>query len=75
MAHKTAFNAQSLGTALATCGFAGSVVTRDRGFGLHAIATKSAWNDASIKHHIEALHPGEETVLEQFRFGCYTPSI
>jgi SAM-dependent methyltransferase len=75
MAHKTAFTAQTLASALAGGGFAGSVVARDRGFGLYAVATKSAWDEVSIKRLIDVLHPANEYVLERMRFGCYTPSV
>lgn len=75
MAHKTAFSAHTLATALLENGFAGATVTRDRCYGLHAFVTKTEWNAALVDQMLDVLHPGGNNALERLRFGCYIPSI
>lgn len=71
MAHKTAFTALTLGSQLIQAGFAGAAVTRDRVFGLHALATKTAWADEDFDYLVAAFQPTAELLLERLNHGTY----
>ncbi|MDB5814914.1 MAG: hypothetical protein JWN23_2031 [Rhodocyclales bacterium] len=75
MAHKTAFTAQTLSTELMSVGFVGSVVARDQVFGLHALATKTAWNAQAIKKLASGIFLPSPELLEIQSFGCYFPEV
>lgn len=71
MAHKMAFTDRTLAEALLAAGFLGSVVARDKIFGLHSISTKTAWPTTQMESFINGILPKPEFFIGLKTFGCY----
>lgn len=62
MAHKTAFNMNSLADKLIQAGFSHAFVARDKIYGLHGIGFKENWDQSRIQEILGTLLPDEKFI-------------